>query len=280
MKKTLTRVWKDITRGKHIIDYVLILAAIVLPVLNLVGLLTSDRLVLAMLPILGLLIAKAVAQTWEKGNDIRIHENWTGEVYEAFTKAKKSIVVLTSWVVDATTIADKIKKASGKTNRKLTVEIYMLDPDKPFGAQRYWEVYRSIKPYSTDCEIQYRSNFAQSVMHFRNRLGNVSNVDLKIYKYDTLPTAKVFIVDDEKFFFGWLQAKAASTENVCIELSARSRDEDVLYTIDRLKDHIEGLEKSRVLLPPSSQTDEVLLIDDKQVQSIDQEKKGLAGAEV
>ena len=67
---------------------------------------------------------------------------------------------------------------------------------------------------------------------------------------------------------------------MCIELSARSRDEDVLYTIDRLKDHIEGLEKSRVLLPPSSQTDEVLLIDDKQVTSIDQEKKGLAGAEV
>lgn len=280
MKKTLTRIWKDITHGKHIIDYVLILGAIALPVLNLLGLVTADRLILATLPILGLLIAKAVSQTWEKGNDIRIHENWTGEVYEAFATAKKSIVVLTSWVVDAPILADKIKKACGRMNKKLTVEIYMLDPDKPFGAQRYGEVYEPDKPHSTKWESKYRLNFEHSVDHFMNRLKTLSNVDLKIYKYGTLPTAKIFIVDDEKFFFGWLQTNWASTENVCIELSSKSRDEDVLYAIDRLRKHIAGLKGTRILVPPSSQTDDVVLIDNKQEKSIDQERKGLAGAEV
>jgi len=245
MKRILSQIWKDLSHGKHIIDYVLILVAFVLPVLNIFKLVSTERIIWATLPILGLLAAKAVSNTWRETGEIRIHENWTGEVYEAFAKARKSIVVLTSWVIDAATLADKISTACEKTNKTLDVDIYMLDPGKPFGAQRYGEIHEAGKDQDwyqdPHCKDWYRTTFETAVKTFKHRLNKTKNVRLKFRMYATMPHVKICVIDDETFFFSWLPADEASTKNACFELSDKSADDDVRYAIGKLREHLKAL---------------------------------------
>jgi hypothetical protein len=240
MKRTLSQIWKDLSHGKQIIDYALILVAFVLPVLKLLGLVSTEQVIWATLPALGLLIAKAVSNTWREAGDVRIHENWSGEVHEALAKAKESIVILTSWVVDAPTVADKISVACRRINRKLKVDIYMLDPRQPFGAQRYGEVYDSKNVTGAGWLSNYRNHFETSRAQISNRLKS-ANVDLKFHIYRTMPNVKICVVDKERFFFSWLPADDASTKNVCFELSKKSTNEDVQYAIDKVWEHLDAL---------------------------------------
>ena len=249
MKKTLFRIWKDVSRGKNIIDYLLILAAIVLPLLNIFKVVSLERIIWATLPTLGLLVAKSVSNTWREAREVRIHENWTGEVYEAVAKARESIVILTSWVSDPVPLADKISTACGKTNKTIPVDIYMLDPDEPYGAQRYGEIHEPGRKHDPSCAALYRSTFENAVKTFNQRLNRTKNVSLTFHTYATMPHVKISVIDNERFFFSWLPADGGSTMNACFELSAKSADEDVQYVIGKLRDHLKAVEGKKNALP-------------------------------
>lgn len=238
--KIIRHILQDIRRGKHLADYFLITVAFVLPALNLFDLIPAERLLTAMLPVLGLLVFKAVASTWDESADVEIHENWSGQVYDAIASAKKSVVILTSWVVDATTVAERVGTACSNTKR-LKVDVFMLDPDHPFGPLRFGEVYQSGKPFNPDWETKYRYHFDHAVEQFKQRLGGEENVELTFLKYPTMPVVKICAIDDSKFFFGWLPAAKVSTKNVCVELSAKSADPGVLSLIEKLREHVATL---------------------------------------
>jgi len=260
MKETIRRIWKDISHGRNIVNYVLICIAILLPALNLLGIASSEWIIRLCLPVLGILVANALSNGWllreiqlgVKHSPVRIHKRWTdGEIYTALAEAKKSVTIIGTWAVDSPTLGDYIRQACEREKNKITIDVYMLDPDKPYGKQRYIEVYsESAKRLNFECEEAYRTKFKDAADNFRIRLGNLENAHLTIYKYPTMPSIKLFIVDNEKFFFSWLSALEATTPNVCFELTVKGSNEESYRAIEKIRNHLQKLSSDSVVYNP------------------------------
>jgi len=188
MKETIRRIWKDISHGKNILNYLLIGMSVLLPALNLLGIASEEWIIRLSLPVLGILVANTLSNGWSlqeiqqgvKDSPIRIHKRWTdGEVFKALAGAKKSVSIVSTWAVDSSTIGEHIRDACDRAKGKITINIYMLDPDKPCGKQRYVEVYYDpSKSMNSDFEETYRMKFKDAAENFRIRLGNLNNADL------------------------------------------------------------------------------------------------------
>lgn len=258
IKAFLSNIREDFSHGRNYLHYLLILAAILMPVLNLLRVVSDEWLFRVMLPTLSLLLASAVSNSrLLRDLNVRreqplvvIHEHWSGEIYEIVASARKSIVILTSWAIDSPTLGDKIHDACKRARDEINVDVFMLDPDRPFGAQRYGEVFESdSEPQNLeDWSQQYKARFESACKDFTRKLRKPPNARLKLYKYPLMPALKLYIIDDEKFFFSWLTADGGSTNNVCFELSSLSNDPNILYAKEKFRAHIEALrEKSTII---------------------------------
>lgn len=250
MRKILRLVWAEIRKGENIDQYLIILLAFLLAILNLFGITNVTWITSITLAVLGMLaigtlvnrhiteqvIARVSELTANRESHVRAFSNWrVDEIREHLLSAKSSIVIIESWVAEAATLAGYIRDASQRTRNTLKVEIFMLDPEKPFGAQRRAEVEGIVSGNDTIWKQKYLNKFDESIDVMQRHLADAKNIDLKIYKYPTLPEMRLYVIDDADFVFGWFPFKSPSTENVCFYVSKYSKIKESLIAIESLQ---------------------------------------------
>lgn len=252
MKKAIDRMWSDILQGKNITTYTVIFFAFLIPTLNTLGLLSNDWLQKLMMPLLGLLLSDAVAKGWmlrdiqfgSRAYPIRVHKRWgDSNVYNAIESATKSIVIITSWVVDPPIITDHIQAAYKNRSSPLKVQVYMLDPALPFGAQRYYEIYeKDIE----EARKQFNANFDACITSFKTVFRNEQKIEIEIFKYSTMPFLKLYVIDGSEYFFSWFPASTHATTNICLHLSQSQATDESQQVIENLKVQIQKLRERSV----------------------------------
>lgn len=262
--RVLRRFWEDIRRGKNIGLYTMVIVAIILTVLDLVGLAPRSWVARINLAMLGLL-ATAMLGNRDKVEQVlqklaqmprgllpgaTIYEHWmVKEVYDVIRSAKESVVIVESWVGEAPTLSGCIKHASRHSSGRLKVDIYMLDPDKSFGAQRRAEVDGYSNGADMEWQKRFQEKFEDAAATIQRHLSGVQNIDLTIYKYATMPEIKMYVVDDEEFIFSWFPVDGPSSDNVCFHLSASSPIRENLLAVDRLRNQLKGIHNAAINIP-------------------------------
>jgi len=176
---------------------------------------------------------------------LKIYNHWNvKEVYDVISSASASVVIIESWVAEAATLSSHIRDASDRTNKRLNVEVYMLDPDRQFGAQRFAEVGGHSDGTETVWREKFREKFTDTVDTLKRHLSGAQNVRLAIYKYATMPTLRMYIVDDREFFFGWFPANGPSSQNVCFHFTASLSVKENHWVVDSLRSQLEGIRKA------------------------------------
>lgn len=250
MQDALRSIWADISSGKNIVAYLLIVAAIVLPALNIAGVVTTDWMLRLVLPTLGLLLAgnilnrRLLAKIADLPPEISVgvHQSWgSGEVYRALAGARESVVIVTSWVIDSAVLGDHIRRAAANLKTDLSVDVYMLDPKGPLGALRYAEIFPETK--TEELPSKYKLRFEEAVADFRTKFKTVSNVKVKFSSYASMPEIKLFVVDKKHYFFSWLVADGASTDNVCLHVSSENLSEDAQLVVAKLRDQLRVIQE-------------------------------------
>ena len=199
--KMLQRIWEDIRQGENIDLYVTATIAIVLTALNIVGLAPQSWIAPISLAVLGLLaiatlgnrykmeqvIQKLTQNAW-RVSSLRIYEHWNvREVYDAVGSAKQSVVIVESWISEASVLSSYIKSASQYAGKPVQLLCYMLDPDSPFGAQRCAEVNCHSGDPDAKWSEKYRQKFDDAVRTFSLHLSR-ANVDMVVHKYASIWT--------------------------------------------------------------------------------------------
>jgi len=249
-------IWRDIRRGESIDLYAAVAVAIPVAILNLLGITRPSITSAITLTILALLASAALVgrhkneQILEKLSELssktsigaRIYKHWLAkDVQDVIGYAKRSITIIDSWFGEAAFLAAYIAREERSLGVKLKVNVYMLDPDLPFGAQRRAEFDGNCDGTSQEWREKYRSRFIDSVETLRRHLSNIDNLELCIYKYRTMPEIRMYVVDDREFIFSWFPVNGPSAENVCFHLSSTTASEGTFRAIERLRLQMNGI---------------------------------------
>jgi len=284
------QIWEDIRQGENIDLYITIAFAIVLTVLNLTGIASQSLVAPLSMAILGLLAVTALGNRYriervlqelvslpiQYTQSIRVYPHWNdARVHSVLERAQKSIVIVESWVSEATTLCSFVKRARIHAENNLVVSFYVLDPEQPFGGQRYAEVMgcgsttgnrRSLCPIRPPGQIcaevdncrgglnvlwkeAFRQRFLDSTSTLRRHLGKDDRIDLLISTYPFAPKIKMFIADNKEFVFSWFPVCEASSDNVCfhVSLSNHSRGapaSDAVLIVSHLKEELESIKSA------------------------------------
>lgn len=173
MIKTFEHIWKDVRQGKHIGLYVIICFAIIVPILKISGVADHFDILPMILAVLGFMLAKKLHKLWileglrdsynkqekklesiiafQQKPPLNILPTWhSPALLKNIESTQKNIVMVQSWFPDASILADTILNSCKKTDSKIHVELYLLDPERSLGAQRWLEVNNKID--ETDIE--------------------------------------------------------------------------------------------------------------------------------
>lgn len=255
----LYRIWDDVRRGDNIDLYATITVALGLVILNLIGFNQQTLIAPITLAVLGLLSIAILGNRYRVqellqkmsqmpaglASGVKIYEHWRAqEVHDILRSAKSAVVIIDSWIGEATTLAGCIRDASIKASGRLTVHIYVLDPVKPFGAQRraeYEGVFDSVEKVWRD---RYEIKYQDSIEALQSHLSKLNNINLNIYTYTTMPEIRLYIVDDEEFVFSWFPVDSPSSDNVCFHLSENFANRENRSAIEKLRNHFLGVHKA------------------------------------
>lgn len=127
----LKRVWKDISQGENIDLYVTVIVAIVLVILNIAGVAPPSWLgsitlgVLALLAITSLGNRYRLDQAVERltqyplaSSGIEVYDHWNvREVYDVICSAGESIVIIETWIAEASTLSSYIQVMFSNASR-------------------------------------------------------------------------------------------------------------------------------------------------------------------
>jgi len=252
---------KEIIQGKNLLIYLTIACATITVTIKIFGWWKSFEIIPILLGIMSLVLVSLLRINWGVENQKELLNNldgyikkpnfdicnsWTeNQVYRQIENAKNKIVLVQSWFPDASTLADKIVKASNhrkKSKKKLEVEIFLSSPDSIFGAQRWLEVHKKIGDISIlDAQKKHLEEYNSSISNFKSRLLNLKNIKLNLYSYNTLPSLKVYSIDDKYFYFGWLGLDSNSTQNVCFFIQNEKSSKSDL-AVRKIKNHLKILE--------------------------------------
>jgi len=269
MRQQLRNVWEDLSHGKHLATYPLMLAAVALSVWRLGARLvaglrgtgdasfsTTDWMLIVGLPLLALLLGNALGTrrlleglgATRAGHAVTVLENWhSGKIAEALGRSRKSVVILSSWLIEPANLGDSIRQAASKTPGQLTVDLFMLDPERPLGAERYGEIFPETP--AGERARKYHLRFEEGMADFLARVQRLPNVTPRFLAYPSMPEIKLYAVDDEHYFFSWLMADGHSTNNVCLYVSARNEAEEARWVVAKLRHQIEVLRQRSRLVP-------------------------------
>lgn len=169
---------------------------------------------------------------------IRIYNHWrVKEVCDLIASAKESIVIIDSWFGESPALAGCIKN-SAQPLPLLKIDVYMLDPEKPFGAQRHAEWAGQVRATERSPD-DFRAKFNDSIQTFRAHFSGMPTVSYSFYKYPTLPEIRMYIIDNKHFIFSWFPVYSPSAENICFHVT--EQDDLTSEVVKALRKHYEYL---------------------------------------
>jgi len=229
--RELRRIWSDLREGKNLDVYPIAAAAFIAFFLSLLTPLVSEEVFhVVVLAGVGFLSTTALISRRKTEKSVRIltrvednllpanmiYENWhVDDVTRAIRSARSSVIFVTTWVSDVTSFVDAIKYASSRSVELLDIEVFMLDPESPFAAQRRLEMGSAAETAAES----YKRSFGVAVELFGEQWGSVKNASLTIYKYDRIPTAKILAVDNWDYIVSWFPLGISSGANPCFHVA-------------------------------------------------------------
>ena len=242
--KSLERILKNIKRGENIELYALIVSAIPLALLSWFGMFMAEH----MIPICMGVFAIALLGIRYRLDSLsppapRVYENWgVWEISALLRQARSSITVIDSWLCEATEIARSIREAADAAKSSIEVNLFFIDPDKPYGGQRIAEMEQNPSEISEKgAKGKFRGQFESSMERLRQHLKSADNVDLHIFLYSTMPSLRLYVIDNQEFVFCWFPLGKSSSDAACFHLSARSSDKNIYLAIKEIRDEIKAI---------------------------------------
>ena len=191
---------------------------------------------------------------------VEVFKGWA-EAYDIISSAKETIVIVDSFLVNEVgAIEGCVKRAIAQPGVKsLKVSVYLASPEKVFGAQRIREKENPQIPGVTKegmterykqtlgCEIskvdrnthiaRFNTSYSAIMSHI-----SMPRVELRVRTYPSMPTTRIFVIDDIDYIFGWFPLLTGNPEYVCCHLrdDGLSGSEEALAR--SLRDHIEIVE--------------------------------------
>jgi serine/threonine protein kinase/GNAT superfamily N-acetyltransferase len=185
---------------------------------------------------------------------IKVCDDWhDDEVKRLMSSAQSSIDIVDSYYDEANDLANYVKNALRWTQR-LQVNLYMLDPTKPFGGQRLIEILdreareqnklgaldKAYKKWFEHCCRDVRAKFSET-----ERIKESGTV-LKLYCYSTMPCLRMFVVDRSHFVVGWFPLNETNPNYPCIIVSKLSPSEADRGFVERLSRQLDKISESAV----------------------------------
>jgi hypothetical protein len=243
-------IWKDIKRGENIELYVLLSAAIVALFLHFLdvevqeyfrplGLAAVAVFAIALLGIRHRLESQALPA-------VKVFKHWGApEVKKLLSRTRKSLTVVDSWICEALDITRCLKDADRATSGNIEANFYLLDPDEPHGAQRVAAMKIPQKISDDEARHIFRTEHMATIQMLRDGLKEVNNVKGHIYTYPTMPSLRLYAVDDTEFLFCSFPLGKSTSSAACFYLSARSSDDASLLAIEEIRHQLKILQSLR-----------------------------------
>lgn len=255
----------DLANGRNIFVYLSVALAIAAPVIA-YGYRFSGKTIptetwaLLTLTVLGLVAALILAtqrrlgalsedfQSIQRGSflPIRQHSNWNSKEGDRLVNcAQRSLSILTTWPVDIH-LGDDLRQACSKCANTLDVKIFVADPQGNMGPRRVAERLPDFDRlnYSNFPIEKYAREHLEIARHavedIGNRLSGVRNIHLKIYAYPTIPTVRIYCIDDKDFFFGWHPLGRLSNQNPCFHVTESIATREL---VQELRNELANVEK-------------------------------------
>jgi hypothetical protein len=161
---------------------------------------------------------------------IEVFKSWD-EAYPIISSARVSIKIVDSFLVnEAGGVRNCIEKALTQPGvDKLAISIFIASTKKVFGAQRIREK-EGEDTQQARTRQQFKQYLNQAISkhdrerhdgRFRSSLGEISDIsklrgaEVEIRVYPTMPTIRVFVIDDVDFVFGWFPLLAGNPGYPC-----------------------------------------------------------------
>ncbi len=277
----------DIRNARNLINFVVIGACLAVLIIKLSpSKLSLEWSVAILTSAVGLLLVKAISNEWMMKTALRqpiqpVYQDWLcPEVENLLGSALRSITIVQSFVPDSVFLARGIATAARRLGPRdeLEVKIYMLDPQRDWGASRCLELEMSklwVKEIESgldnneEIRLEELLQFELPTVHAQRKkfehlfetaqetladnLTPFPRITLRFFAYRTAPAIKIYAIDNREFLFGWLGLDGRSTTCPCFHVSERSDNKFVLDAVRRLKIHLALLNRcSREILPGES----------------------------
>jgi hypothetical protein len=178
---------------------------------------------------------------------VRLFQTWD-EADALLASAKETITILDTYYGESTHLAPLVKRALDAGARRLELNVYMLDPDRDYGAERLWEMSEANRSKSTEeLRDEYRQSFQVSVSEIQRQLSAIPNVTVNVYTYPTMPEERQIIIDDSAFVVGWFPMSASNPAYSCIFVPAESFAPQDRAAVRRFREHLRAVQKVRLL---------------------------------
>ena len=183
----------------------------------------------------------------KKSCGIEVFKGWA-DAHPIISSAKKSVVIVDTFLVNEVgQIQACVQEAASnlQDGSILTVSVYMADPERIFGAQRIREkehlgtegdneTNRTIRlnefkktlhsEISSDDRDRHKEKFSESVREIGSHVCSLQKVYAAIYMYPTMPTIRIFLIDDVDFIFGWFPLDRSNPGYPCCHLKDSELD--------------------------------------------------------
>ncbi|HXM61769.1 MAG TPA: PIG-L deacetylase family protein [Terriglobales bacterium] len=188
---------------------------------------------------------------------IRVFDTWhDSEIQDILSNARQSIEIVDSHYDEATDLVPLVGRALKNVEGCLEIAIHMLDPAKPYGAQRLLEktghAVRATKQ-SKEFEKLYTRTFAEDCKRLwesfdanRTIRDAHGKVRLIVYSYPTMPGIRLIAVDDSHFAVGWFPLNDTNPNYPCLLVSAASSSALDQEVVRRLRQQIDEVHQDRV----------------------------------
>ena len=199
---------------------------------------------------------EALHSAWATGEPLRIRvcDDWYDHGVQRFmSSAQSSIDIVDSYYDEANALANYVAKALSRTE-KLQVNLYMLDPAKPFGRQRLIEKQDHLAREKNEVgalDQAYKEMFERCCRDVREKFSETRRIKesgtvLKIYCYPTMPCLRMFVVDRSHFVVGWFPLNETNPNYPCIIVSKTSPSEADRRLVERLSHQLDKISESAV----------------------------------
>jgi hypothetical protein len=172
-------------------------------------------------------LIREVRLATEGTGDVKIFSCWNEQaVNNLIASAKRSVIFIDSWFNEGVPFSYLTGRAKQAHGAKLTVSIYLVKKNGPFGSQRLREIgedrLHEVMPYNNgDLAKCYDQLFDNGIAELLLN-ANDDAVDLHLYEHDLMPGIRLVVIDNDKYLFSWFPLGTVSIQNICFCLSTDS----------------------------------------------------------